>query len=279
LITQLFVNWQPVWHYTQLHETFYYMRASMGCGSKALLIDTVFDVPLEDVMKKLSVIVIMVMAGALAGCNLIFAAATPTIVRTSAPTLAFSQPSATPPVILSPTVAVYIPQVVTASQAVFDRAALVITALKNKDMTALASYVHPQKGLRFSPYAAVLDTDQVIQADQVAGLFNNSTVYTWGAYAATGEPMQLTFADYYAKFIYDEDFANAPQSSLNHRLGVGTTLDNAAEYYPGAMIVEYYFPGFDAALEGMDWRSLRLVFMQSDNTWYLVGIIHDQWTT
>jgi hypothetical protein len=45
------------------------------------------------------------------------------------------------------------------------------------------------------------------------------------------------------------------------------------------MIVEYYFPGFDLQLQGMDWRSLRLVFTLYDNTWYLVGIIHDQWTT
>jgi hypothetical protein len=28
----------------------------------------------------------------------------------------------------------------------------------------------------------------------------------------------------------------------------------------------------------MDWRSLRLVFMQDGGTWYLAGIIHDQWT-
>jgi len=75
------------------------------------------------------------------------------------------------------------------------------------------------------------------------------------------------------------DFANAPQIAINHRLGVSTTMDNAEKFYPEAMIVEYYFPGFDAQLEGMDWRSLRLVFQQDNSTWYLVGIIHDQWTT
>jgi UDP-N-acetyl-2-amino-2-deoxyglucuronate dehydrogenase len=30
--------------------------------------------------------------------------------------------------------------------------------------------------------------------------------------------------------------------------------------------------------EGMDWRSLRLVFEKKNDIWYLVGIIHDQWT-
>jgi (p)ppGpp synthase/HD superfamily hydrolase len=28
----------------------------------------------------------------------------------------------------------------------------------------------------------------------------------------------------------------------------------------------------------MDWRSLRLVFEKKNDIWYLVGIIHDQWT-
>jgi hypothetical protein len=28
----------------------------------------------------------------------------------------------------------------------------------------------------------------------------------------------------------------------------------------------------------MDWVSLRLVFLQEDGTWFLVGVVHDQWT-
>lgn len=232
-------------------------------------------------MKPQYVLVIAILASVLAGCNLAAAPATPTTIPDSAPTLAFNQPSPTPPVILSPiaTIVVIPPTPATPQQAVFDRAALVVSALKDKDLVALARYVHPQLGVRFSPYAAVQDTNLVFTTDNIADLFNVSTVYTWGNYFGTGEPIQLTFADYYAKFVYDEDFANAPQVALNHRLGVGTTLDNAAEYYPGAMLVEYYFPGFDPSLEGMDWRSLRLVFMQTESNWYLVGIIHDQWTT
>ncbi|HSB66164.1 MAG TPA: hypothetical protein VLD65_06265 [Anaerolineales bacterium] len=235
-------------------------------------------------MKLEYAMVIAILVGMLAGCNLAASPATPTNIPNSAPTLAFNQPSPTPLVILSTippasTVVVIPPTPATTDQLIFEQATMVVTALKDEDTAALASYIDPQKGLRFSPYAAVKDTDQIFTPDKVAGLFSDSTVYTWGGYFATGEPIQLTFADYYAKFIYDVDFANAPQVALNHRLGVSTTLDNSAEFYSGAMIVEYYFPGFDPNMEGMDWRSLRLVFMQSGNTWYLVGIIHDQWTT
>ena len=180
------------------------------------------------------------------------------------PTAISIQPSATP---------------LSTSQAVLDKAAEVIATLKVMDMVTLSEYVHPQMGLRFSPYAAVKDTDQVFPSDKIAGLLPDSKVYTWGAYNGSGEPIDLGFPAYFSQFIYDVDFATAPQIALNHRLGVSTTIDNSLEFYPGAMIVEFYFPGFDPQFQGMDWRTLRLVFMEDNNSWYLVGIIHDQWTT
>jgi hypothetical protein len=163
-------------------------------------------------------------------------------------------------------------------QAVRARAGEVIQALKNQDMLALSGYVHPVNGLRFSPYAYVKDSDLVFPADKIAVLMSDSTQYSWGLYDGSGLPIDLTFAEYYSKFVYDVDFANAPQVELNQRIGVGNSMDNSQEFYPGAMIVEYHFPGFDPQYQGMDWRSLRLVFMDYNNTWYLVGFIHDQWT-
>ncbi len=125
-----------------------------------------------------------------------------------------------------------------------------VQTLKSQDFISLASYVHPVNGVRFSPYAFVQDTNQVLSVDQVASIMADSGVYTWGAYSGTGETINLGFPDYYSQFIYDEDFANAPQVALNHRLSTGNSIDNSAEYYPGSMIVEYYFPGFDPQYGG-----------------------------
>ena len=97
-------------------------------------------------------------------------------------------------------------------------------------------------------------------------------------YDGSGLPITLTFEGYYTAFVYDQDYATSPQISLNQRLGVGNSLDNSREFYPGAMVVEYYFAGFDPQFGGMDWRSLRLVFQLAGGEWYLVGIIHDQWS-
>lgn len=229
-----------------------------------------------------SILTVILLASLLAGCNPAALNTEPAEFPIATTTLEFVQSTPSQTVPAAPPISIYTVTPATppsASQAVLDLAAGVVGALKNKDMSALSAYVHPQLGLRFSPYAAVKDTDLVFPADEVAGLLNDDTLYNWGGYFSTGNPIELTFADYFSQFVYDVDFAVAPEISLNHRLGESTTLDNSHDFYPEAMIVEYHFPSFNPQYEGMDWRSLRLVFQQEKDTWSLVGIIHDQWTT
>lgn len=155
----------------------------------------------------------------------------------------------------------------------------VIQAIKNKDMSKLSSYTHPDKGVRFSPYGYVnTEKDRVYTAAQLAGLMSDGTKYTWGAYDGSGEPIELTFEEYYGRFVYDKDFAAAEQVGYNRIIGRGNTLNNIFEVYPKAIVVEYHFSGFDPRYSGMDWRSLRLAFEEKDGIWYLTGIVHDQWT-
>lgn len=159
-----------------------------------------------------------------------------------------------------------------------ETASQVIQALSAQDLQALASSVHPQRGLRFSPYAFVREEHQVFMAEELPGLFESDQVFTWGRYDGTGEPIELTFAEYYDEFVYSSDFASADQVAVNERLGQGNTVNNIEEFYPEVSFVEYYLPGTEEEYAGMDWESLRLVFVQEDGAWMLVGIVHDEWT-
>jgi hypothetical protein len=160
-----------------------------------------------------------------------------------------------------------------------ERSEAVITALKEKDMKKLATYVHPELGVRFSPYTFVdKKTNLVFKASQIPNLLTDTTVHNWGSYDGSGDPINLKFADYYTKFIYNHDFAKPEKLSYNDPIGKGNTINNTRTVYPLAVIVEYHFSGFDKKFEGMDWASLKLVFENSNNEWYLVGIVHDQWT-
>ncbi|NLM45806.1 MAG: hypothetical protein GX200_03275 [Firmicutes bacterium] len=171
------------------------------------------------------------------------------------------------------------------SQQTDDSSNVLITALKtmellkNKEMAKLAKMVHPQKGVRFSPYFFVdVQNDRIFNAQQVAGLNEDTTVYDWGIYDGIGEPIELTFNDYYERFVYDQDFLNPHLIGNNTPIGSGNTVDNVAEAYPDGTFVEFHFTGFEPGYDGMDWRSLRLVFEQYEGKWYLVGIIHGEWT-
>lgn len=162
-----------------------------------------------------------------------------------------------------------------------EAAATVMRALQAGNMNTLAAWAHPEKGVRFSPYAYVnTKTDLVFTREQLEALMDDSEKRTWGTFAGSGELIEKTYAEYHKQFVYDADFDNDAEIAVNKRLGQSTTLDNLNEVYPKEShdFVEYYIKGIDPAVEGMDWRSLRLVFEKIGQDHALVGIIHDQWT-
>lgn len=155
----------------------------------------------------------------------------------------------------------------------------VVQLLNDEDMAGISTYVHPTKGVRFSPYGNVnVSSDQVFTAEQVEGLMTDVQVYTWGSYDGSGEPINLNFADYFEEFVYDEDYINPHMIGNNVVIGHGNSMINIDSAYPDGVFAEFHFTGFDSQYEGIDWSSLRLVFEEHNGTWYLVGIIHDQWT-
>ena len=167
-----------------------------------------------------------------------------------------------------------------AERVIARRARSVILSLKAGNMAALSTFVHPQKGVRFSPYASVLpDEDRVVKKNQLLQMWASKKVYKWGGYDGSGDPIWLTFKKYYRRFIFDHDFSRAKNVAYNpETMSHGNTPNNIREYYPNSIAVEYYFPGFDSKLSGMDWTSLWLVFEKRGSEWYLVGIVHDEWT-
>jgi hypothetical protein len=158
------------------------------------------------------------------------------------------------------------------------RADSAIQLIKKNDWKALAALVHPTTGLKFSPYASVEEGALVFSPDKVKLLGTDKKTYEWGAWDGSGEPMNLTFAEYYARFVYDKDYANKPEIGINKIIRSGNTADGIAEAFgKDAAFVEYHKAA--SQKDGMDWGSLRLVFKMLDGKWYLVGIVHDGWTT
>jgi hypothetical protein len=154
----------------------------------------------------------------------------------------------------------------------------IIGALHQQDMEKLSSYIHPEKGLLFSPYGHIdKDTAITFQAGELPAL-KDTEIYEWGSFDGSGEPISLTFGNYYKKFVYDRNFTEAEEVGHNKTLGQGNSLVNIQEIYPDCTYFDYHFSGFDPELSGMDWESLILVLEQHSGAWYLCAIVHSQWT-
>jgi hypothetical protein len=161
-----------------------------------------------------------------------------------------------------------------------DAADAVLGAFQAKDGERLASLVHPDKGVRFSPSAFVnVDEDVVRSRDEMKAFWTDSKLYQWGFAEGSGDPITMTPAAYAERYIIDRDFSNATSVSINGDQAAGTTTNNAADVYPMATRVEYYIdPAVKQPAQINAWAAIRLVFENAQGCWLLIAIIHDEWS-
>src|SRR5690606_3412881 len=154
----------------------------------------------------------------------------------------------------------------------------ILAIMKARDYRKLAEHFHSEEGVRFSPYGYI-DTAHHVQlgSSMFIKLLEEEKPLIWGSYDGTGKEISMPVEAYFDKFVYDVDFLNAEQKSVNEILGKGNSLVNIQQVFPGADFTESHFSGFDEKYGGMDWRSLRLIFRPEAGKPRLVGIVHDKW--
>lgn len=151
--------------------------------------------------------------------------------------------------------------------------------LQRQDWTTLAAYVHPERGVTFTPYSTVdPDNDLTFTSEQIKNLAQDQTIYTWGFEDGRGDPIQMTIPQYFDRYVYDRDYTQVPQIGVDRIMTGGNALENLAEAYPGCRFVDFSFPSADPVNDGLDWSSLKLVFQAEGDRWYLVGVVHGEWT-
>jgi len=169
--------------------------------------------------------------------------------------------------------------VIEKDQLLKDAANAVLDILRNKRFSELGERFCTGTVVRFSPYGYI-DTSAhlALSAAMLDSIFKNNFPLTWGTQDGSGDPIRLPAQKYFEKYVYDVDFAAAPFVSIDSIVKSGNTVNNLKQVYPGTRFVEYHFSGFDKKLEGMDWKSLRLVFREVNGNYCLVAVVHDQWT-
>lgn len=157
-------------------------------------------------------------------------------------------------------------------------ASQIVALMSAENYADLSAYVDPVEGIRISPYQYVDTTNDIVLMASEVAVWDTLPLMTWGTYDGSGEPIELTGYDYFHQFVYGADFNSAPYIGQNTVLSTGNMINSIMSTYPGASFVEFYYDGFDPIYEGMDWQSLTVVMKDIGGQWYLVGIVHGQWT-
>jgi len=157
-------------------------------------------------------------------------------------------------------------------------AVAILPLLQARDYATLATFVHPQAGLRLSPQLFIhTDTDLIFTREQVANFATDSNIYTWGTHAAKGDLLQMSVVEYWVEYVMPMMPDQQCQMLTEGQKSPSIAIDNFSEVYPQAEYVDFLKPGTEE-FGNLDWQLLRMVFEQaSDGAFYLVGIIHDNW--
>jgi len=154
----------------------------------------------------------------------------------------------------------------------------IVESIRDGDYAALSEAAPPEFGVVFSPYATiVLKPNQCFFAEQIAAFETDTSLYMWGKYIDSGEPIDMTVADYFAEFVFDRDYSAAPIIGVNHIIRRGNALENIKEVFPNAIFVEFHIPGCEKdGAEEFDWSTLRLGFEEYEGGLKLTLILHSE---
>lgn len=166
----------------------------------------------------------------------------------------------------------------TFDESLVSRADEIVLDIKDKKFDKVSEFVHPNKGLFLSPHIFIRpDSNKVFTKEELLKSYSDNKKYIWGLSDGSGFPIELTFAEYINKFVYDRNFQKSQEVSVNKNESRSNSINNIKEALPKSVAIEYYFVDPKDTNELSNWGSLWLVFEKLDNVWYLVGIAHDQW--
>lgn len=158
----------------------------------------------------------------------------------------------------------------------------VLETLKRDDLKGFASYIDPDRGVRFTPASTVSNTDLVFTSQDFSDAVKDaSSTFIWGVSTEDKTPIRLSVLDYFHAYVWDADYTTASQIGIDSVLYAGNAVENvgSTDVFPkGSRFLDFYIPS--TSDHNQDWSSLKLVFHHSPekHRWYLIGVVHSGWT-
>jgi hypothetical protein len=153
-----------------------------------------------------------------------------------------------------------------------------IDLLSIGDWTGFSEHFHPTEGCTFVPYTFMTEDEQVFTAKSFQESIKNNTKHNWGEQDGSGNPIISTIKDYSSNYIYSANFKDSlVEIHYNQDFAFSNTQNNIYEYFPFSDAIEYYHPG-SKGYEDMDWRSVIFRCSLIDGKYYLIAVVHNEWT-
>jgi high-affinity K+ transport system ATPase subunit B len=151
----------------------------------------------------------------------------------------------------------------------------IVGLIAQKNYAGLAETFHPD-GVRFSLYGYVDTTSDLVlkAADFVK---NTAKKRTWGMSYGDETPIVKNTSNYFKQHVYDVDFLSVIKPTCNAFTPSGSSVINTAEAYKGCDYVEFHKIGTNPKFDGMDWKTLQIVFKKDGERYKLIGVIHNEW--
>ncbi len=107
--------------------------------------------------------------------------------------------------------------------------------------------------------------EQVVTSADLAGAADDDAVRTWGAQDGTGDPIDLTVFEMLDMIASSKGLTSTERVAVNERIKFGNTIDNMADAFPDATIVELHYGGDEGDQADFTWATVRLGFEPDGN--------------
>ena len=154
----------------------------------------------------------------------------------------------------------------------------VIMILEDNQLLNLVEWIHPEKWIRFSPYTYIdVEEHNVLFSGDIVN--NTDQTYIWGHTDWKWDAIEMSISEYITTYVGNVDYIwSADEILIDYETMRWNNLNNINEVYSDSTYIEYYISGFEPQYEGMDWKSITIVFEEFEWAYYVVGIINWSWT-
>lgn len=159
-------------------------------------------------------------------------------------------------------------------QKVMEAAYDILYALKNDDMAILASYVLPVNGLNLAP-SQNFDWNNTVELSptEIINMATDTTIRNWGNEQVTNAPINMTIADYFDAYVYDEEYVGSIYIGQNVIVST-PNVPNTVYQTNGTYFVEFMIPDFYTTNTASEWRSITMIFVVEDISPTLIAFVH-----